>query len=362
MVTYVPSGGGALTPAEQLALQRQMERDSYNNSVSPTPALAAITEPALDPYAMADAEYASQFAALEAAAKAQQDRYTVANKDIASMYEALAASTLNRQGGIREQYDATGDRIGSAYQDAIKSLMDNNASSSSSMEEMLRRLGIEQAAPAVLAKSNDTLIKQLADLNNRSSNAKVANQRLGQSEINYIGRTADTNRLAGKNAQLDLKKQLLALQAQNDQDKAKLISSRANAANQYALSIAKNKQDAEAAQASDAYKQAQLALDTAKFQHTVNQDNASLSFKEQSAGIKDPSSALANNAYSLYNGDASAAATASMAVINAYKESGGVSLAAILSALDGAPTTNALDRDNYKRLAVDFWARLSGSN
>lgn len=356
-------GISTTTPDAATSLYRQMERDLINSQGTPSTSTDTTASPSIsypDPSGMAASEFAPQFSALDAAVKQQQDRYTTSNADIASMYEALAKSTLGRTGDVRSGYDATGNSIDKAYLDAENSVSSGFNKSASNIAELLNRLGIQQAAPTALASNQQELLRSLSDLAGRSVAAKTANTTRGQNEIDYLGRTADTNRLAGKSAQTDLLKQFQALQAQNDAKRLALVAGQAQATNNYGLSISKMQQDAATSAASDQFKQAQLALDTAKFDHTVSNDAADLQLKQQqqSSSSKDPNTALSSNAYDLYGGDASAASNAVINIINAYQQSGGTSLPNMLTEIDKLPLQNTLDRDKYKQLALNFWLQM----
>lgn len=311
-----------------------------------------------DPNQMAASEFAPQFAALEALAKAQKARYDTSNADLGRMYESLAQSTLARTPEVKKGFDATGQQIGQTYLDTSNRTTDNFNKSATQLEEIMTRLGLQQAAPSVLRQNQAELSRGLLDLAARSNNNVDTNTRLGQNEVTYLGRTADTNRLAGKVAQTDLMKQLLALQAKNDETRFNLKSQQANAANQYSMGIAKSKQDSASNELANQIKQAQLELEKAKFGHSVEMDSANLDLKNQDFLNKDATAVLSTKAYNMFNGDSSAASNATLRVIKAYQDSGGQSLPGFLNAVDSMSNTNPVDRDRYKQLAIDFWQRV----
>lgn len=349
------SGADHFTRMEEAAKQMAVLYPTGYNPVG-------VADDYPDPAALANAEFAPQFAALEALAKAQKQRYDVSNADMGRMYESLAQSTLNRVPVVKEGFDATGKQIGQNYLDTSNKVTDNYSKSANELASLMERLGIQQAAPTVFAQSQKELGTALGDLASRSLNNVDTNTRLGQNEVTYLGRTADTNRLAGKNQQADLMKQLLALQAQNDASRSTLQAQKAAAANQYSIGIAKSKQDSAQAQLAAELKKAGLELDAAKFAHLVDMDTASLNIKTQDSlyGSKDPSAILSNRAYSVFNGDSQAASNATLSVMNAYQDSGGQSLVGMLDAINKMPTANPQDKDKYKQLAVDFWNRVKG--
>lgn len=311
-----------------------------------------------DPNAMAQSEFAPQFSALDAAIKEQQNRYNTSNADLAKMFESLAQSTLGRTGDVKNLYDSSGKQMGQNYMNAADNTTRNFGESANKLTELMQRLGIQQAAPSVFAQSQNELGKALADLAGRSQNNVDTNTALGRNEISYLGRTADTNRLAGKNAQADLLRQFQALQAQNAQKRAELISGQQSAANQYGLSISKMKQG----DASSQMDQAKLELEKAKFGHQVANDEFTNSLKAQDSqyNTKDPSAALSNRAYEMFGGDATAASTATLGIIQAYQNTGGTSLPAMLAEIDNLTTSDPLTRDRYKQLALGFWLGISG--
>ncbi len=344
-------------PAEAMRLLRQMERDFTNSQPY---ADSSNTDPyaSFNPEAMAASEFAPQFDALNAAIKEQQSRFNTSNADLAKMFESLAQSTLNRTGDVKSLYDTSGKQMGQNYADAAGNTTKNFGESANQLAELMQRLGIQQAAPSVFAQSQGELGKALADLARRSQNNVDTNTALGRNEIAYLGRTADTNRLAGKNAQADLLRQFQALQAQNEQKRMELISGQQSAANQYGLSISKMKQDAVASELD----QAKLELEKAKFGHQVSNDDFANSLKAQDAqySTKDPSAALSNRAYEMFGGDARAASTAALGIIQAYQNTGGTSLPAMLAEIDNLTTSDPLTRDKYKQLALGFWLGISG--
>lgn len=366
MVAYVPTGGAPATksPEDALSLFRQMERDFTNSQpyVSPTPTEPqGISYP--NPADLAASEFGPQFAALDAAAKEQASRYKVSTADLARMYEALAQSTLARTGDVRAGYADTGKNLQNTYENATNTVATDHSNSLNQIAELLNRLGIQQAAPDVLKQSESDFTKALSQLAQRSAGAQTLNTRLGQNQVDYLGKTADTNRLAGTNAQADLLKQFQALQAQNDAKRLDLTSQQQAAANSYGLNISKMQQDSAQNELAAQLKQAQLELDKAKLSHTTENDNALLQLRQQDQlnSIKDPNAKLSSNAYDMYNGDASAAANATMNIINAYQKSGGTSLNDLLGAIDTLPTADPLDRDRYKQLALSFWVSLNGN-
>lgn len=353
-----PSAAAPSSQEDAMRLYRQMERDFTNSQPYTSPEQPVDPYAGYDPEAMAKAEFGPQFDALDAAIKQQQSRYDTSNADLAKMYEALAQSTLARTGDVQSLYDKSGNNMRQNYTNTAEATSKNFTDSANALAEVMQRLGIQQAAPTVFGKSQQELGRLLGDLASRSQNNVDTNTALGRNEIAYLGRTADTNRLAGKNAQSDLLKQFMALQAQNDQRRVELISGQRSAANQYSLNINKMKQNDMATQLD----QAKLELEKAKFGQQVSNDEFANALKAQDSqySTKDPSANLSNRAYEMFNGDATAASTAALGVITAYQRSGGTSLAAMLSEIDSMPTTDVLSRDKYKQLALNFWLGVQG--
>ena len=345
-------------PAEAMRLLRQMERNFTNSQPYVNSDNSVDPYAGYDPNAMAASEFAPQFDALNAAIKEQQSRFNTSNTDLAKMFEALAQSTLGRTGDVKSLYDSSGKQMGQNYATTANNTTKNFGDSANKLAELMQRLGIQQAAPNVFAQSQGELGRALADIAGRSKNNVDTNTALGRNEISYLGRTADTNRLAGKNAQADLLRQFQALQAQNAQKRLELISGQQSAANQYGLSISKMKQG----DASSQMDQAKLELEKAKFGHQVANDEFTNSLKAQDSqyNTKDPSAALSNRAYEMFGGDATAASTATLGIIQAYQNTGGTSLPAMLAEIDNLTTSDPLTRDRYKQLALGFWLGISG--
>lgn len=319
-----------------------------------------------DPEAMAAADFAPQYSALDKIVAQAQQRYDVANRDIGSMYEGLAQATLGRLPEVKQRYAETDTSLDSAYKDAMNSVSGSFQKSTNDITELMNRLGIQQAAPTVLGNSKTELVNAIADLAKRSQGNRQLNTALGNNEQSYLGKTADTNRLAGKNAQADLLKHLQDIQAQNDQKRLSIDSERAQAANSYRNQFQKLIADQQQ-NAIDTYQkerqwqlsnrnadlaEGRLALDTQKYTSGLEQTDYLNSLKQSS----DPVDSLSNMAIRVYS-DPQDAANASQAILNTYSSGDYVSLGQFLQDVNNI-SNDALERQRLQQLAISFYTKL----
>lgn len=275
-----------------------------NNSATPDltswlAAQQATESPAAQQYSytgpsgaeMASAEFAPQYAALEALKSATKGRYDTAYKDVGSMYDALSKDQRAQTPLIQQRYDTAGGKLKSIYDAAANGVLSGVARDKSQTAALMAQLGIaDQGLGTALASQDLNSQQNLFDLASRSSAEGSYNTTQGVNEVDYSNRTADTDALAGKNSQSDLTRLFQSLAAQQDAQGLNLHSQEAQSANQYGLSISKLQQDAIAQQNSytqqglaNQYKEGQLSLDSAKFDQQITKDNQAASLAQQNS-------------------------------------------------------------------------------
>lgn len=380
-----PRGGRAVSQSQGAILGTPGPYVPTKQS-TPTPDSGAAQLSALDqmlqglnPDDMARQEFQAQFALLDQLAKQAQDRYAVANKDTGNMYEALAQSTAAQVPVSQQQYAASGDAIKNAYQGATDSVQKGSSQSLDQIGELLGRLGIQQAAPTVMAQTQDQLNKSLADIAQRSQGAQNLNTTLGQNQSDYLTRSVSTERQAGANAQADLTRQLQNILSDYDNKRLGLQGDQTAAANKYRLSIAGMLQDEQNRASDNAYKERQLALqeelglgnlelgksrlqaDQDRYSQQAQQDAFDSQLRSQSAlyNSKDAISITQNKAAQMY-GDASEAAQATRDLLDMYQASNPQTMADFLGKIDESTmSSDALDRQRLKELGATFYMYMN---
>ena len=333
----------------------------------------------LDPNRMAAEEYAAQFALLDQLARQAQERFNVANRDVGSMYEALAKSTEARTPQIQQEYAGTGQNIKAAYDNATQQVSSNYGNSINQIGELLGRLGIQQAGPTVMAQTQTELTRALADLAARSQGSQQLNATLGQNEQDYNRRTVDTERMAGRNQQADLTKQLQSILADYGNKRLGLQGEQTATANKYKMSIAQMLQQEQSDAMDRAFKQQQLdlqrelgygnlelgksrlAVDANRYQSQAQQDAFDAQLRSQQAlyGSRDAVSIVQNKAAQMY-GNASDAAQATRDLLDIYSQANPQNISDFFKAIEeNAPTNNTLDRQRLKELGATFYLYMN---
>jgi hypothetical protein len=297
------------------------------------------------------------------------------------MYDQLANKTASQADAIRGQYDQTGQQIGQAYNQALNSVSDAYGKNQAAIFEMLQRLGIGQAGGASLGSMGAEMQRSVGDIASRQASRGAFNSQQGQNEIDYNRRTADTERLAGKNKQSDLTRNYQNQKGQLDLKLLDLKSGEAGAVNKYGMSIAQMQQQAQQQALDDFYKKIQLQIsagnldtergrlefDTQKWQSQMMADQLKAQ-QSTGGGPTDPYSVLSQQATLLNSGNSNAAADDVDTVMLAYKlaaqtsNSGNPPLTAILQKLPQNQTPSK--RRALEALASTWYKTLgtTGSN
>lgn len=344
-----PTDPAAVIQAAQIAAAQQLQQQGGSGGyfdMAP-PQVPAYSGPSADQ--LAAQQFAPQYQALDLIKQQAAQQYNTGYGDIGNMFNALADKTAAQADAIRGEYDATGQRVGAAYNQAMNSVSDTFSKNQSAIMEMLQRLGIGQAGGSSLGSMGAELTRAVGDIAGRQASRGAFNSQQGQNELDYNRRTADTNRLAGKNKQADLTKNYGNTQNDLALKLLDLKSGEAQAANQYGMSIQQMLQQQQQAATDNWFKQMQLgvsqansdtergrlAFDTQKWQSQMLADQ----LKGGSSGsATDPYSVLSQQASLLNSGNNNAAADDVDNVLLAYK------LAAQTSNSGNPPLTEILNK------------------
>jgi hypothetical protein len=318
---------------------------------------------------MAASEFGPQYEALRRIMEGAQNNYNTGNKDLGNMYDVLSKQILGQDSGIRAQYDQSGQRIGAAYNDAIKNAGGVYNESAGKLAEMMQRLGIGQAAGYTVDQSQKNLAQQLGWLTQNSTSRQDYNTAGANQALDYNRGLGNTALLAGRNKQADLLKAFQAIQEQNSLKELDLKSGEAKATNAYnqAISDSISKQQQQAISnwldiqklnqtgASNELGWAQQALATQKYgtdlqNQQFQQDETS---KKNLYASPDLYGIVANFAGQSY-ANPSEANSATEAIMQAYQNTQGGSLGDFLNQVTQG-ISDPLEAEKRKRLAAIMW-------
>lgn len=330
---------------------------------------------------MAQQQFAPQFNALDQMIAAKKQQYGTASSDIGNMWNALADSTANKAGQVKQMYDAATGYTQGNYNNAINAIQGTYSNSKSQTAELLQRLGIAQAGPDVFRSADNSLMNAVSGASNMNQAATNLLQQLGVNAQDYTRKTADTYRMAGRNAQDNLQRAMLAALGDLDIKKLELMSQQKAAENEYGLSISKQDQDARDSALNYYFKQAELdrlskaddqdwqlgqgrlMLDTEKWKSGMaNDDRANTLAEMKLLYDKGSPFELLQNAASRSYSDPRSAANAAAVIASVYQDTAGerLSLNEFLQAIDDAdPSAKGLDRTQRRNLASQFYYQLA---
>lgn len=322
---------------------------------------------------MASAEFGPQYAALDQIIKNAQGRYDTGNKEIGNMYSALASAISGQEGGIRQQYDKTGQDIGAAYNDAIKSASGAYAGNFNQMAEIMSRLGLGQAAGYSQQANQSELAKNLGYLTGNMTSRQGFTAQAGQNALDFNRNTANNAQFAGKNKQADLLRMFQGIQEQNELKRLDLKSGEVKSANSYNQAIQKQIADQQQQSIDNWYKQqslrqsdnnqdlgwARLDLDKNQWEQGLGdaQAKAQQQAQAQLLGGNDAYAILGYLGNQMYNGDQGAANSAIQRIVDTYKMQKGGNLQTFLGAVSNG-ITDPIEAQRLQRLAQNWWTTV----
>jgi hypothetical protein len=339
---------GAPKPYDPAVIQKIIQQAQQQQAVANAGGSGFVAMPNFTPtpYSgpsagqMAQEQFAPQYEILQNIINQTQQRYNTAYSDVGSIYNQLGDKIAGQADQIRGQYDQTGQQVGSAYNNAINAVSNSAQQNEQAIAEMLARLGIaQQAAPTALNSIGSEMEKAVGSLAQNMASRQGFNSQQGQNELSYNQRTADVDRLVGKNAQRDLTTNFQNAQFANDQKKLEIMSQQKAAENQYAQAIAKMQQDSATNGFDQWYKmqtlqnsmgqnaaqndlgRARLMLDTDKFENDVNQYKQTSQLNSEKAlnSSGDAYAILASRAGQMFGQNSPQAADAVQRIIRAYQ-------------------------------------------
>jgi len=251
-----------------------------SGNIDYTKAARDIYEPSLD--------YLDDQAGAAKARNAKNDR------DIASMYAGLVKSIQGDASGIAGNYNDSINQVGQGTKAAVGAIDRTYDTSAAEQEAMLRRLGIQAAAPDVLAQGtrDESFFKNMASQSGKSVADMLAAERAGALEYNTS--QANISKQTGVDARaknkLSLEDVLSQIMGRRADLETQINSQAANMQSSATEQLLKAQSDAQ----DQDMKQARLALDTAKFQASNSQS--------QQQNNKDPWANVSLLAQQLYPG------------------------------------------------------------
>lgn len=180
---------------------------------------------------MAAEEYNPQLDALAATLANARQREEEGRKYVGNAYGALVNSIKDDAGDISGIHDTAKKEIVGGYDSAKSSIAQNYDESAAGMEAMMRRLGLQEAAPDALAHGAEGRAQQTSLMDQYKSTNSTAQDKLKVNALDYNTQTAQTAGLAGSNAQADLTRQLNDVLAQGEIAKLGLLGQKAQREN-----------------------------------------------------------------------------------------------------------------------------------
>jgi hypothetical protein len=330
----------------------------------------------LDPNQMAANEFAPQYALLDQLARQSQAKYNAAGQQVGGMWDALSKATAGQESGIKKNYSTAGSAIGKAYNDATAATNNAFSQSRNQIADIAQRLGIGAAIPSALDDGSVQQARLVALLQNAGANHQATNTELGNNDVTYNRNQANLDTQAGINARAGFASQLMAALQDLGNKRLGLQGQQSQAANNYGLSISKQKAaDANAAAArasTDQYHQAQMMLEAAKLKQAADQFNQT----QGSAANKNLSATeyLAQMANNEYGGNLLAATNAKNAILDTIAQGGPLhpgdaptnhwanASDFVQSVLNRNPNSQHSGGDyrQLEQLALDYYNRLAG--
>lgn len=233
----------------------------------------------LDPAQMAQDQFSPQFEMLANLRGEAETRGNANANSVEQLYQALANQV--RGEGVAKtqgQYADSGAELQSIHDIATGSVQGAAQESNADMADVMRRLGIGEAAPDALEHVEQERSRAINSLAGNFQANSSANTQFGQNMVDFQQNTANTSDMAGANAKADTLSQLGQILSGYDNKKLDLTGQQSAAENQYAMQIAGMQNDAFSAQQDNIWRQMEAATEQqrweAEFGHTQEQDRA----------------------------------------------------------------------------------------
>lgn len=154
--------------------------------------------------AQASAQYDPIIAQLRAAESGAQQRANVNMGKLKSMYSGLSQSLMNDVAPIQQQYADTQNKVAAQYSGLQDQIKQQYASSQAEQEAMMKRLGIEAAAPTALQGQQNDLNLLVSNAAQEGQNVQSQLSQQGSGAVDYTRQGAENAQLEGTNRQADL--------------------------------------------------------------------------------------------------------------------------------------------------------------
>ena len=186
--------------------------------------------------------FSPRYAALDAAGADLDRRYQRGNTEIGAMYDALSKGINSREGEVASNFDNAIAQTGQINAGTIAGMSDRQAQINAQQEAMLRRLGIEQAAPTMDESAKSTqLMQDAVAANDAAQRSALTGNRATSVDFNKT--QANIAGLEGRNRQSDLLSQLMSAQSDLAGQRANIDADRAQASLSMRQSGNNNRQD-----------------------------------------------------------------------------------------------------------------------
>ena len=321
---------------------------------------AASAMPQVDYLKQAQEMFAPQTKYLDQQAAQAKARGAQNDREVAGYYGQTVKDILGMAGGIKNNYASGKKSVGAAYNDALSAVGSTYDKSRDDQLAILKRLGIEQAAPNTLQHNADdrAFIQSVLAANNQGNQNMLT--QMGTAAGTFNTEQGNITRQAGAEARTGLKRQLEDILGQIAGKRADVegqIMQQSFGMQSDAAKLAQQQQQ-------DAYNQYK---DQRDFNYKVADDKANLDLKRMSMAGTDQAAtdplgkvyALANQVY----GNSQSASSAVRLISEALGNSQPTNAAQFIQAVtDRAHRANPVvnDEANLQRLAALMFNEMYG--
>lgn len=226
--------GDAISKLTAAVQKEQSPESIYDRLRSSTPGYSYTGKSAEE---MANAQFDPAFAMLDQIATQQKGRYNTGSANAKAAYAAYVKELQRTQAENAATYKQAGQEIGTNYDAASGAVTQNTEDSAAALAKELQQLGIQQAAPDLLAKNQGELTKQLGYLSQNRQTAADLNTQTGASTAAYDRGNVNIGRQKGIEYQGDLLANYMDQINTNDQRRLDLQAQQGAAENQYSMQI-----------------------------------------------------------------------------------------------------------------------------
>lgn len=364
-MVWQQGGGGGIDPrdlekkaAQQAAsaLSAAFEMPGFN----PAEYGAVGADQNVDYLAMARQMFAPQTSYLDKQAQDAQRRGAENDRFVSGMYGQTVKDILGMAGGISKNFNQGRNEAGAAYNQAMGSVNNTFNRSRDESMEILKRLGIEQAAPETLEQNagDKAFIQSILAANNQGTQNMLTGMKQGA--LTFNKEQGNITRQAGAEARTNMKRGL-------EDVLARIAGSRADVEgqiNQQRFSLQSDAQKQAQQAQSDAYSRFK---DERDFNYQLGKDRADLDLKRlsmsgQDEGATDPLGKVYSLANQVY-GNPQSASNAVRLVSEALSEGNPTNAAQFIQqVMNRAHRANGQvnDEANLQRLAVMMFNEMYG--